>query len=489
MANLIPDVTGSLRINTTSAMSDYQNAMKNIRDAVASPGDLINKLIESNERDKRAAEEQKRHETELGFKQRQEQRLVDELGREQATREAVLANLSPERFKEARLREIDAAIAQGMANLSPQERAEAEAQVKANWDRVGSGNYALGLARDSTLADPSKVLSAQKSRLDIALSDPNSAEFKAAQQAEWDSAKRKMDYNHNQAVSLQKLKNKWEQDKDILDADAASNLLNVGTTYNKVVGSNADTIASINKANEVISGKQEAYGNAYVDAYSKNPNAKPEDIDAEARKAIGIQNKSTSIDRLIPLANVPKYEETTKVSNKPLEMYTKDLLDEAKRTGTLNSNTLKLIDSQTRAYESALKTRDEKLKEETTFEGLKGIIEDLKGDPNIVRGKDDAKEYIKALETKIKAEAKKATYKPKSSAYSGLIAAMDIESIDNYRLGASKTDQSKILEIVKQYKIPEKDAIAILHNANFAGKFSGSVASSFEAYVKTNYSK
>lgn len=72
-----------------------------------------------------------------------------------------------------------------MANLSPQERAEVEAQVKANWDRTGSGNYALGLARDSTLADPSKVLSAQKSRLDIALSDPNSAEFKAKQKAEW----------------------------------------------------------------------------------------------------------------------------------------------------------------------------------------------------------------------------------------------------------------------------------------------------------------
>ena len=405
MASLIPD-TGSIRPNTVGSMSDYQNAMKNMRDAVASPGDLINRLIESNERDKRAAEEQKRYETELGFKQRQEQRLVDELGREQATREAVLANLSPDRFKEAKLGEIDTAIAQGMANLSPQERAEAEAQVKANWDRVGSGNYALGLARDSTLADPSKVLSAQSDRLKIALSDPNRAEFKAAQQAEWDSAKRKMDYSHGQAVSLHNLKNKLELDKDRLDAYAATNLLNVGTTYNSVVGSNADAIAAINKANETIGGKQEAYGNAYVDAYSKNPNARPEDIDAEARKAVGIQNRYADIDKLIPLANVPKYEETTKVSNKSLDRYTKDLLDEAKRTGTLNSNTLKLIDSQTRAYEGALKDRAEKLKEDTTLEGLKGIIKDLKGDPNIVKSKEDAKEYINALETKIKANNK-----------------------------------------------------------------------------------
>ena len=405
MASLIPD-TGSIRTNTAGAMSDYQSAMKNMMDAVASPGDLINKLIESNERDKRAAEDQRRYETEIGFKQRQEQRLVDELGREQATREAVLANLNPDRFKEAKLGEIDAAIAQGMANLSPQERAEAEAQVKANWDRAGSGNYALGLARDSTLADPSKVLSAQKNRLDIALSDPNSAEFKAKQKAEWDEAKRKMDYSHGQAVSLHNLKNKLELDKDRLDADAATNLLNVGTTYNKVVGSNADTIAAINKANETIGGKQEAYGNAYVDAYSKNPNARPEDIDAEARKAVGIQNRYADIDKLIPLANVPKYEEITKVSNKSLDRYTKDLLDEAKRTGTLNSNTLKFIDSQTRAYEGALKDRAEKLKEDTTLEGLKGVIKDLKGDPNIVRSKEDAKEYINALETKIKANNK-----------------------------------------------------------------------------------
>lgn len=40
MASLIPD-TGSIRTNTAGAMSDYQNAMKNIRDAVASSGALI----------------------------------------------------------------------------------------------------------------------------------------------------------------------------------------------------------------------------------------------------------------------------------------------------------------------------------------------------------------------------------------------------------------------------------------------------------------
>ena len=220
MASLIPD-TGSIRTNTAGAMSDYQSAMKNMMDAVASPGDLINRLIESNERDKRAAEEQKRYETELGFKQRNEQRLVDEVNREQATREAVLANLSPDRFKEARLREIDAAIAQGMTNLSPQERAEAEAQANA-LNRVEIGNLELNSARDSTLADPSKVLSAQKSRLDIALADPNSDEYKAAQKAELDMHSKKLGATSASNFNLFKQQQTYADSKEKKEAEKYS---------------------------------------------------------------------------------------------------------------------------------------------------------------------------------------------------------------------------------------------------------------------------
>ena len=221
MASLIPDV-GSIRPNTAGAMNDYQAAMKNMRDAVASPGALIDKYLEIKEKERRAAEEQKRYETDLGFKQRQEGRVVDELNREQATREAILANLNPERFKTAKLGEIATAIAQGMANLSPQERAEAEAQVKANWDRAGSGNYALGLARDSTLADPIKVLSALKSRLDIALSDPNSPESKALREAELDMHSKKLRATSASNFNLFKQQQAYADSKEEKEANAYS---------------------------------------------------------------------------------------------------------------------------------------------------------------------------------------------------------------------------------------------------------------------------
>ena len=178
--------------------------------------------LENERKQAQIEEDKKRYETEIGFKQRHEQRLVDELGREQATREAVLANLSPDRFKEAKLGEIDAAIAQGMANLSPQERAEAEAQVKANWDRVGSGNYALGLARDSTLSDPSKVLSAQKSRLDIALSDPNSAESKALREAELDMHSKKLGATNSAAYNLFTKQQAYADSKEEKEAEKYS---------------------------------------------------------------------------------------------------------------------------------------------------------------------------------------------------------------------------------------------------------------------------
>lgn len=178
--------------------------------------------LENERKQAQIEEDKKRYETELGFKQRQEQRLVDELGREQATREAILANLNPDRFKEAKLREIDTAIAQGMANLSPQERAEAEAQVKANWDRTGSGNFALGLARDSTLADPSKVLSAQKSRLDIALSDPNSPESKALREAELDMHSKKLGATSASNFNLFKQQQAYADSKEEKEAEKYS---------------------------------------------------------------------------------------------------------------------------------------------------------------------------------------------------------------------------------------------------------------------------
>ena len=342
-------------------------------------------------------EDRKRYETEIGFKQRQEQRLVDELGREQATREAVLANLNPDRFKEARLREIDAAIAQGMANLSPQERAEAEAQVKANWDRVGSGNYALGLARDSTLADPSKVLSAQSDRLKIALSDPNSAEFKAAQQAEWDSAKRKMDYSHGQAVSLQNLKKKEEQDS----YRNALGMLDVSTSKTVDLGDNSSEIDAINRQNTRIGDLQARYGDAYVQAYNSNPNASAETVDEIARKAVGISSEG-NIGSLYPMEKVPEYTKEIKQVPKTEQEYAKDIMARASQ-GKLTAGGVQVAENLVKSYKGAIEANKEKKTKEAIVQDYKSLIDNLGGDSSKVTTEDGAKAQLKAIETKIKA--------------------------------------------------------------------------------------
>lgn len=54
----------------------------------------LGRLKESELADAKRAEDQKRYETELGYKQRQEQRAIDALNMEQATREAIQAQLT-----------------------------------------------------------------------------------------------------------------------------------------------------------------------------------------------------------------------------------------------------------------------------------------------------------------------------------------------------------------------------------------------------------
>ena len=408
-------------------------------------------------------EDRRRYETDLGFKQRQEGRVVDELNREQATREAVLANLSPDRFKEAKLGEIDTAIAQGMANLSPQERAEAEAQVKANWDRTGSGNYALGLARDNTLADPSKVLSAQKSRLDIALSDPNSAEFKAAQQAEWDSAKRKMDYSHGQAVSLQNLKNKEEQDS----YRNALGMLDVSTSKTVDLGDNSSEIDAINRQNARIGDLQARYGDAYVQAYNSNPNASAEAVDEIARRAVGISSEG-DIGSLYPMEKVPEYVKGIKQVPKTEQEYAKDIMARASQ-GKLTAGGVQVAENLIKSYKGAIEANKEKKTKEAIVQDYKSLIDNLGGDSSKVTTEDGAKAQLKAIEAKIKAN------KVDTGKGNGL-GVETVKAVESTGLDAGDFEDVRQKAVTR--KIGDKELAALILAGNIPGAWGTTTLSS-----------
>lgn len=459
MANLIPDVTGSLRINAASAMGDYQNAMKNMRDAVASPGDLINRLIESNERDKRAAEEQKRYETELGFKQRQEGRVVDELNRAQATREAVQAQLNPDMYRNSKLGEVDRAIEYGLSNLSPQDRAIAEQEVARNYNRDASGNYVLDSARANVLADPTAVLSAQANQLSLRLKDPNSAEFKAAQQAEWDAAKRKMDYSHG----LDMAKLSAQEQKQLAEGDRLAKLLGVGNTKYQV-STNQGDIDAANRSNAGRAYAQEQYGKEYGRLAETTPMLEGETMDAYGQRldamtkrniGIGAGNKITDY----ALVEVPELKETTRETMMTPQEYSntiyKQLVNAPVTPATLN-HVNSVIKNYTDAYNNQNKVGSDLEIKSATLNDYKAILNSNKVDTSNITTVDGAKAALKTLEAKMKANKT-----------GGGVVGVGPLSLDAMNVTGLDASDRKLLDSkIASKNISDKDLAAVINTAN-----------------------
>lgn len=282
---------------------------------------------------------------------------------------------------------------------------------------------------------------------------------------------------------------KAEKKRDLAEA---MKLLGVSSTVDTVSDNSLD-VNNANRRNQALANKQETYGKAFSDAASLMPQREGQSnedyfrtLDAEAKKAAGIA-PDTDISGFA-LGDVPKLETKTVSRPKTQEEYAKDIYGRLSSIAPSES-AIKvgqgLIESYAKNGELLKTLREEK----ATVADLKNVYSAMGGDSTKVDTKKGLEAGIKAIEAVLKAEAKKSADKAKDSAYSGLIKAMDEESIDNYRFGVGKTDQGKILDVVKQYKVPEKDAIAILNNVDRTGKFSSSVANSFEDFVKANYSK
>lgn len=406
-------------------------------------------------------EDRRRYETELGFKQRQEQRVIDELNRAQATREGVLATLDPKAYQGAKIADMENQMRAGLANLSPQDRAEAEKQWAANFNKGATGEYVNRLATTNANVDPSALLSAQVSMQNKALNDPTSELYKAKQLEEWNQKKREYDYKHGLDLSKIRAQRDYEKSKENMNIGQASKLLGVSTIGNVVTGDNQSTIDNVKVANDKIAKKQEAYGNAYVQAYDSNPNAKPEELDALARKAVGITTGvgiEKSIGNVIPLANVPEYKKYTTEKQKTKEEYTRDLLNEAKSNNMLNANTLQLIDSLSKEYAAGLKDNKEVIADSRTLEDLKNVIKDLKGDPSKATTKEGAKQYINTLEAKMK-------NKP-SGTYG--IGPLSVDAANKTGIGKELigSEWEDVKAVAERKNISDKDLAVIINTAN-----------------------
>lgn len=354
-------------------------------------------------------EDRRRYETELGFKQRQEGRVVDELNRAQATREAIQAQLNPDMYRNSKLTEVDTAIQQGLANLSPQERAVAEQEVARNYNRDASGNYVLDSARSNVLADPTTVLGAQANQLNLRLKDPNSAEFKAAQQAEWDAAKRKMDYSHG----LDMAKLSAQEQRQLAEGDRLAKLLGVGNTKTVTSNNQAD-IDEATRKNASLAYGQEQYGKEYGRLAETTPMLEGETMDAYGARldamtknnlGISFANKITDY----ALVDVPELQQTTREVMLTPQEYSNVIykqLEGNSVTPTMLNQANNAIKNYTDAYTKQNKVNSELAVNSATLDDYKAIIDANGGNSKNITTIDGAKAKLKEIETKIKANSK-----------------------------------------------------------------------------------
>lgn len=404
-------------------------------------------------------EDRRRYETELGFKQRQEGRVVDELNRAQATREAIQAQLNPEMYKNSRLSEVDTAIQQGLANLSPQDRAVAEQEIARNYNRAASGNYVLDSARANVLADPTAVLSAQANQLNLKLKDPNSAEFKAAQQAEWDAAKRKMDYSHG----LDMAKLNAQEKKQLAEGDRLAALLNVGNTKTQV-STNQGDIDAANKSNAARAYAQEQYGKEYARLAESTPMLPGESMDAYGQRldsmaktniGIGAGNKITDY----ALVDVPELKKTTMETMMTPQEYSnaiyKKLVNTPVTPSTLNQVN-SVIKNYTDAYNDQNKTGSDLAIKSATLKDYKAILDSNKVDTSNITTVDGAKAALSAIEAKMKANKT-----------DGKAIGVGPLSLDAMNVTGLDTSDRKLLESkIASKNISDKDLAAVIKTAN-----------------------
>lgn len=403
-------------------------------------------------------EDRRRYETELGFKQRQEGRVVDELNRAQATREAVQAQLNPEMYRNARLGEVDTAIQQGLANLNPQERAVAEQEIAKNYNREASGRYVLDSARNNALADPTAVLSAQANQLSLRLKDPNSAEFKAAQQAEWDAARRKMDYSHGLDIA----KINMQERKQIEEGNRLAKLLGVGNTKTVTSNNQAD-IDEATRKNASLAYGQEQYGKEYGRLAETTPMLEGETMDAYGARldamtknnlGISFANKITDY----ALVDVPELQQTTREVMLTPQEYSNVIykqLEGNSVTPAMLNQANNVIKNYTDAYTKQNKVNSESAINSATLEDYKRILEVNKVDTKNINTIDGAKAALKNIEAKMKAN------KP-----SGVIGVGPL-SLDAMNITGLDASDRKLLESkIASKNISDKDLAAVINTAN-----------------------
>ena len=489
MASLIPNL--DYTPNTAAASNAYISAMKSFNDSLMEPVNFLNKLntdaLAQKEREEEKAiraedrawklEDRKITQGERAEDRawRQEERKITQderarlLNKETATNEALRAVLDPKAYQQEKRSAEQQAIQSSLMNLSPEERAVAEQQLKSNYNANESSAQWLANALGNANVDQSTLLSTKKNVYDIAASTPGTPEFQAkiaADRAEkrWASD---LAFGKQKAAALfsDALSQKREDAKELREnakenakerkenelASKLSNLLDVSTT--KDVSKEVAVPGTPEEAKAKIEENQAAYGVLFNNYFKKNPNATFEEADNTVRRQLGVT---------VPIDKYFAREDSTKTvaekELKPKNEYISDLLGVAKEQGIVNSKTLQLIQEQAK---TAYEVDKDKVKESKAVESLKKAIEgeDKKVDTTGIFDSDVLKlKYKDILD-------RKKDYGSNDSKYGiggEALKALDEVGIDTWGTGTQK----EVVELAKQYKITDKDLAAIIRTSD-----------------------
>ena len=374
MASLIPNL--DYTPNTAAASNAYISAMKSFNDSLMEPVNFLNKLNTDALAQKEREEEKAIRAEDRAWKLEDRKIIQDErdrlLNKETATNEALKAVLDPKAYQQEKMSAEQQAIQSTLMDLSPEERAVAEQQIKNNYNKNESSAQWLASALGNENADQSKILSTKKNVYDIASSTPGTPEFQAKIDA--DRAEKKwasdLAFGNQKAAALfsDSLSRKRDDDKERKENELASklsNLLDVSTT--KDVSKEVAVPGTPEEAKAKIGANQAAYGVLYNNYFKKNPNATFEEADNTVRRQLGIT---------VPIDKYFAREDSTKTvaekELKPKNEYISDLLGVAKEQGIVNKNTLELIQQQAK---TAYEVDKDKVKEAKAVESLKKAIE------------------------------------------------------------------------------------------------------------------
>lgn len=171
----------------------------------------------------KVAEEKKRYDEDRAWKLEDRKAAKEErdriLSKETATNEALKAVLDPKAYQKEKMAGEQAAIQSSLANLSPEDKAIAEQQLKVNYKPEVSREQWLTTALSGDNVDQSKVLTTKNALLNMRLNDPTSDEYKANYKAELDKAKELNKITVGGQMSVLGAQRKWAEDKEQKELD------------------------------------------------------------------------------------------------------------------------------------------------------------------------------------------------------------------------------------------------------------------------------